>query len=93
MGGFRLQDIDHEKIVMVRGEESITIPMLDPSHPRWKKEAGEPAAQPSAAAPLQQRPAAAQQQREKRQAVIQQRQAAREQRKQSRAPQPPQSGD
>jgi len=34
MEGFTLKDIEHESIVMVRGEEKITVPIMDPSHPR-----------------------------------------------------------
>ena len=36
MEGFTLKDIEHEKIVMVRGEEKITVPIDDPSHPKQR---------------------------------------------------------
>jgi type II secretory pathway component PulC len=67
MEGFTLKDIEHEKIVMVRGEEKITVPIMDPSHPRERKETSVTTASPSASAPTQERPAAVSRQQTRQQ--------------------------
>jgi hypothetical protein len=40
LSGFTLKEIEAEKIVMVRGEERIIVPINDPSHPKDRKGAG-----------------------------------------------------
>jgi len=37
LAGFTLKEIEHEMIVMVRGEENMTVPIDDPSHPKERK--------------------------------------------------------
>ena len=37
LAGFTLKEIEHEMIVMVRGEEEMTVPIDDPSHPKERK--------------------------------------------------------
>src|SRR4030042_3730789 len=41
MSGFTLKEIETEKVVMVRGEERIIVPITDPSHLKERKESGE----------------------------------------------------
>ncbi|MFZ3136612.1 MAG: hypothetical protein WA126_04370 [Thermodesulfovibrionales bacterium] len=36
LAGFTLKEIEHEMIVMVRGEEKMTVPIDDPSHPKHR---------------------------------------------------------
>lgn len=67
LAGFTLKEIEHEKIVMVRGEETMTVPIDDPSHPKQRVAAALTAAPASLQKPAQQTPAAVsrQQPREK----------------------------
>ena len=94
LGGFTLKEIEQEKIVMVRGEEKIIVPMMDPSHPRERIETSAATAPSSASAPLQERPAAVsrQQLRQQRNPARQSIQSSREQRRQQRHALSPQSG-
>ncbi len=46
MSGFTLKDIETDKVVMVRGTESLTVPISDPSHPKTRVPQG-PASQPA----------------------------------------------
>lgn len=48
MAGFTLKEIEHEMIVMVRGEEKMTVPIDNPSHPKQRT-----AAAVTATAPIQ----------------------------------------
>jgi len=52
MSGFTLKEIETDKVVMVRGEEKVVIPINDPDHPKDRKETGitTESAQPKAAA-------------------------------------------
>ena len=36
LAGFTLKEIEHEMIVMVRGEEKMTVPIDNPSHPKQR---------------------------------------------------------
>ena len=94
LAGFTLKEIEHEKIVMVRGEEKITVPIIDQSHPRERTEMHATTAPPSASATLQERPAAVsrQQVRQQRSTSKQQIQSEREQRRQRRQTLSPQAG-
>jgi hypothetical protein len=47
LAGFTLKEIEHEKIVMVRGEEKMTIPIDDPSHPKQRIAAAATTVQPA----------------------------------------------
>lgn len=40
LSGFTLKEIETEKVVMVRGEERIIVPLTDPSHSKDRKETG-----------------------------------------------------
>ncbi|MBM4146840.1 MAG: hypothetical protein FJ240_11330 [Nitrospira sp.] len=46
IAGFTLKEIEHEMIVMVRGEEKMTVPIDDPSHPKERKSIETKAAAP-----------------------------------------------
>src|SRR4030043_553879 len=46
MSGFTLKEIETEKVVMVRGEERIIVPITDPSHLKERKESGAVATAP-----------------------------------------------
>jgi len=82
LSGFTLKEIESGRIVMVRGDEKVVIPIIDPAHPR---EAGGTVTPPAAAPQRpQQRPAAVP--REPRRPDIQ---AAREQRRQQIQSTPP----
>jgi len=54
MSGFTLKEIEADKIVMVRGEEKMTVPVNDPAHPKMRGSQGT-----VAQAPQQQRVPAA----------------------------------
>ena len=61
MSGFILKEIETDKILMVRGEEKLTVAMIDPNHPKERKEVATtatatPPKQPQAA-PAQKTPA------------------------------------
>ncbi len=40
MSGYTLKEIETDKIVMLRGEEKIVVPVNDPAHPKERKETG-----------------------------------------------------
>jgi len=40
MSGFTLKEIETDKIVMLRGEEKMVVPISDPAHPKERKETG-----------------------------------------------------
>jgi len=46
MSGFILKEIETDKILMVRGEEKLTVAMIDPNHPKERKEAATTATPP-----------------------------------------------
>jgi len=83
LAGFTLKEIEHEMIVMVRGEEKMTVPIDDPSHPKQRIATAVTTVPAAAQKPAQQTPAAVQQR--------QQIQAEREQRRQKVQATPPSS--
>ena len=40
LSGFTLKEIETDKVAMVRGDETIIVPLNDPSHPKERKESG-----------------------------------------------------
>jgi len=40
LSGFTLKEIETDKVVMLRGEEKIVVPINDPAHPKDRKESG-----------------------------------------------------
>ena len=46
MSGFILKEIQTDKILMVRGEEKLTVAMIDPNHPKERREAATTATPP-----------------------------------------------
>ena len=59
LSGFTLKDVEAEKIVMVRGDEQMTVYVRDPQRPKSRGAAGSQATQPpptKAASPLSQLP-------------------------------------
>jgi len=40
IGGYTLKEIEPDRVTMVRKEESVVIPLDDPSHPKERKETG-----------------------------------------------------
>ena len=73
MSGFTVKEIEADTIVMVRGDEKITIPISDPSHKRERKETAVTTAPAATQKPPQQMPTA----------------VSREQRRQQLQPAPP----
>jgi hypothetical protein len=57
MSGFILKEIEDEKIVMVRGEEKMTVYLNEPLHPKDRKESGVTTTEP-APPPVTQQPVA-----------------------------------
>jgi hypothetical protein len=96
--GFTLKEIEHEMIVMVRGEEKMTVPIDDPSHPKQRIATAVTSAPASPQKPAQQTPAAVSrtQQRQQiqptREQQLQQRQSMRGQRREQRPATSPQTG-
>jgi hypothetical protein len=93
LAGFTLKEIEHEMIVMVRGEEKMTVPIDVPSHPKQRIATAVTTAPAAAQKPAQQTPAAVSRQplRQQRNTTNQPIQSAREQRRQQRntlSPQP-----
>jgi hypothetical protein len=52
LSGFTLKEIETDKIVMMRGEEKITVPINDPSHPRQRETVGVTTAAVAETAPV-----------------------------------------
>jgi len=98
LAGFTLKEIEHEMIVMVRGEEKMTVPIDNPSHPKQRIATAVTSAPASPQKPAQQTPAAVsrtqqiQQNQPTRQQQTQQRQSMREQRGQRIPATSPQTG-
>lgn len=86
LAGFTLKEIEHEMIVMVRGEEKMTVPIDDPSHPKQRIAAAVTAAPAVTPKPPKEGPKVSREQQS------QQRQSMREQRGQRRPATSPQSG-
>lgn len=53
LSGFRLDEIEEDKIVMSRGEEQLIIPVIDPSHPKKRETVTITQPQPPAPQPQQ----------------------------------------
>ncbi len=52
MSGYILKEIEHDKVVMVKGEETLTLKVIDPGAKKDREAVSPPAAAPASPAPV-----------------------------------------